>query len=315
MQAVLAASRALEQEHCALTVAEVQGRAAAVQEQSAALMEARRQELRAQHEAERRQAQQRQADAAAGLRVCCICYDELDVAGGIECGAAGAAAHFTCDACFGEHVLSESEKDLHDLRERGGQVFCPLRLHGCPCASPYPGQAAAAHVAGPVFGAFLQAQARLAEQVLVRELEQQYEVRLAAERAQLVAMAADELQVEHTRRHVVDRLLTLQCPRCGAAFLDFNGCFALTCHRCACGFCAYCLADCGGDAHAHVAACPHRGGGESVFGQPGAFEAAQRRRRQRMVQEYLATLAERLRGRVVAACAQDFADLNLDVQT
>ena len=40
--------------------------------------------------------------------------------------------------------------------------------------------------------------------------------------------------------------------------LPFNGCFALTCSRqgCGCGFCAYCLQDCGGDAHAHVNAYP-----------------------------------------------------------
>ena len=60
-------------------------------------------------------------------------------------------------------------------------------------------------------------------------------------------MRAEDLQIEQMRCHIVDRILTLQCPRCNAAFLDFNGCFALTCHRCRCGFCAYCLADCGND--------------------------------------------------------------------
>ena len=124
-------------------------------------------------------------------------------------------------------------------------------------------------------------------------------------------MKAEELQIEQTRHHIVERLLTLKCPRCEAAFLDFNGCLALTCHRCRCGFCAFCLADCGTDAHAHVAACPHnvRGGG---YGAPGDFVEAQRNRRQRMVADYLATLEAGLRDKVIQACEQDFRDLNVD---
>ena len=35
------------------------------------------------------------------------------------------------------------------------------------------------------------------------------------------------------------------------AFLDFEGCFALKCLSCDCGFCAYCLQNCGNDARAH----------------------------------------------------------------
>jgi hypothetical protein len=156
-------------------------------------------------------------------------------------------------------------------------------------------------------------------------LSGRYEQRLEAERARIAAMTKEDLQVDEMRRHVVDRLLTLACPRCSAAFLDFNGCFALTCHRCRCGFCAWCLADCGADAHQHVPSCTHNGteaaggaaaggGGRSVYGKAEAFARGQQQRRRRMVQEYLATLKdEHLRVRVVAACAQDLADLGIDV--
>lgn len=63
------------------------------------------------------------------------------------------------------------------------------------------------------------------------------------------------------RLEIVEDILTLKCPKCRAAFYDFTGCAALTCGRCGCGFCAYCLANCGADAHAHVAHCPDGGGG------------------------------------------------------
>ena len=38
-------------------------------------------------------------------------------------------------------------------------------------------------------------------------------------------------QLEGLRRHIVDKILTLSCPRCGQAFVDFEGCCALSCVR------------------------------------------------------------------------------------
>ena len=54
------------------------------------------------------------------------------------------------------------------------------------------------------------------------------------------------------RMKIVDDILTLRCPRCLQAFLDFSGCFALRCSMCPCGFCGWCLKDCGSDSHSHV---------------------------------------------------------------
>ena len=94
--------------------------------------------------------------------------------------------------------------------------------------------------------------------------------------------------MDEVRRHVVDRLLTLTCPRCSAVFLDFTGCFALTCHRCNCGFCGCCPADCGGDAHQLVPHCASNGTGGSVYGTAAAFAQGQQQQRQRLVRAYLA---------------------------
>ncbi len=48
--------------------------------------------------------------------------------------------------------------------------------------------------------------------------------------------------------------INLRCPRCKAAFYDYDGCNALKCGvpECGAGFCAICLKDCGHDAHAHI---------------------------------------------------------------
>ncbi|KAL7536603.1 hypothetical protein ACHAXR_008142 [Thalassiosira sp. AJA248-18] len=48
--------------------------------------------------------------------------------------------------------------------------------------------------------------------------------------------------------------INLKCPRCQAAFHDYDGCNSLTCSipSCKASFCAICLKDCGRDAHQHV---------------------------------------------------------------
>jgi len=58
---------------------------------------------------------------------------------------------------------------------------------------------------------------------------------------------------------IAENILTLQCPRCKQAIGDFEGCFAVRhgkdLNGCGCAFCAWCLKDCGNDAHPHVRVC------------------------------------------------------------
>ena len=61
---------------------------------------------------------------------------------------------------------------------------------------------------------------------------------------------------------VEEELLSDPCPRCGTACeSDTRGgeCFSIACD-CGCHFCAWCLTDCGDDAHEHVAHCQRAGG-------------------------------------------------------
>ncbi len=95
------------------------------------------------------------------------------------------------------------------------------------------------------------------------ELRRQYDARLKAE---LERKLEDKTVTQH-REHICTSLLSLTCPRCKRVFhAAFDGCFALWCSGeggCGCAFCAYCLRDCGSDAHAHVAACPFRPKGQA----------------------------------------------------
>ena len=106
-------------------------------------------------------------------------------------------------------------------------------------------------------------------------------------------MSDYERRLRSHRKHVIERILTLACPRCSRAFLGFDGCFALKCSErrkndpnSCCQFCAYCLEDCGRDAHPHVLdnICL---GNKGLFPEPRqeVFDEAQRSRRERMLRE------------------------------
>lgn len=62
------------------------------------------------------------------------------------------------------------------------------------------------------------------------------------------------VMIEDIRRDIIENVLTIKCPRCKCAFIDYDGCNALTCSntQCRAGFCALCYIDCGHDAHDHI---------------------------------------------------------------
>jgi len=114
-------------------------------------------------------------------------------------------------------------------------------------------------------------------------------------------------------RFVEERILTCACPRCGQAFVDFEGCFALTCSRDRANFCAYCLADCGADAHPHVRTCVYNTApGRSLFATREVFEAAQKARRVRMLKEYLTPLAAADKKALLEDCGAILTSLGID---
>ena len=100
--------------------------------------------------------------------------------------------------------------------------------------------------------------------------------------------------------------------------IEFVGCFALTCGRpdCRAAFCAWCLTDCGDDAHQHVGRCRHRdpNARDRFYASQEEFNACQRARRERLVRAYLNdTVPEPRRAAVVAACADQLRELQIDL--
>ncbi|KAJ1636050.1 hypothetical protein T492DRAFT_961671, partial [Pavlovales sp. CCMP2436] len=192
---------------------------------------------------------------AANDRSCPITLTSLTLsAPGLSPSLSLAERHFVCDECLARHV-SCKVGSLGTFSEARGSVRCVSSARGTG--------------------------AQLDEQHIAAELERGVQLRI--ERA-----AKAPSQLTEAERRLREQILTLACPRCGAAFaealdgeLGFSGCCALKCARpgCAAVFCAYCLEDCGDNALAHVA--------RGTYPQRHVFEQKQRARRERMVLKFL----------------------------
>ena len=75
-------------------------------------------------------------------------------------------------------------------------------------------------------------------------------------KADFAAKSEEERRALAVRRQI-EEMMELRCPKCHGVFGAFEGCAALTCAYAGCNahFCAFCLADCGADAHPHVRQC------------------------------------------------------------
>ncbi|KNC75588.1 hypothetical protein SARC_11891 [Sphaeroforma arctica JP610] len=106
-------------------------------------------------------------------------------------------------------------------------------------------------------------------------------------------------------RHIQEEILNLRCPKCMQVFTTFDGCFALHCHRCQTGFCAWCLGDCHHDAHGHVSNCirnPKHGTktNHQYFNTIECFEQVHIMRRGKAVVQYVANIEDKRIAREVA---------------
>lgn len=244
-------------------------------------------------------------------RACCICLEDgVQLEEGLECGRTDGQPHFVCHGCLEGHVEATVTSELRIRQACEGRVRCP----GRPCdAATYPDVDLARCLSAAVFQRYTESRLDLLEQRRAAEMEGEMKARLDAELRRIQALDEQQRRVRMVRNHIVEEILTLKCPRCGQAFLDFVGCFALQCSRCPCGFCAWCGADSGSsNAHDHVRTCREKPPGADVFfGTFEQFEEAQRRRRRRSLHHFLPTLDVQTRQAVLQEMRRDFADLRL----
>ena len=232
-----------------------------------------------------------------------LCHEDKPLDQGVQCckpvggaddGKGDAMSlqppHFMCSGCFSGYVTSEA------TNYRKTRIVCPAtaaseagerKLIKCP-SPPFADDVIAAHASRPAFEAYMKAKAQAAE----TDAERRAQEELKQELDKILKMDAKQREIYSARKHIVNTLLVDMCPRCHLAVSPPNfaeECFALYCqHRgCGCGFCAWCFADCGSDAHRHVANCEHNLEGGNLFSTEAKFMQARVTRLTRAVRAYL----------------------------
>ena len=248
-------------------------------------------------------------DSLRSKRECLICYDyDCRLVGGVECGQ----GHFMCDGCFcGDNLAHQiSAENRGRFKAHGSKLVCQLCLH------VFQDNVTAAHLGAEAFGRYLAAREEVVAVDAFRNAEANFKVRLESMRNEIATAAARDQRLARHRLHIAENILTLKCPRagCNQAIFDFEACIAITCSNCQCGFCGWCLADCGHDAHQHVKQCPsaparHR---DSYYGTLDDFNAVHVEKRRAEVVRYLREqVLEEDRDQLKQAIAQDIRDIGI----
>ncbi|KAE9346698.1 hypothetical protein PR003_g7293 [Phytophthora rubi] len=131
----------------------------------------------------------------------------------------------------------------------------------------------------------------------------------------------EDLAVRRHVNKVHSDILNLKCPKCELVFVDFDfdSCAALTCANPVCkgGFCAYCLEDCGDDAHQHVSKCSLNPNKPYYYVTGEQFILVHKERRQKSVEAYIRNVREKegvgIAQRLHSVIIDDLKRLGLDV--
>jgi hypothetical protein len=170
-----------------------------------------------------------------------------------------------------------------------------------------------------VFESYRAQREAIIEALITQDKDNEYKVRMQGELEELLALDALSCAIRVHRRHIIREIFELRCPNCGQVFVDFTGCFALTCSRptCQTGFCGWCLENCGDSeqTHKHVIECKEKErGAHGYFGKEELFVQCHQKRRCKQLRAYLLSIAdEDVRSGVMSAIADEAADLNIDV--
>ena len=240
--------------------------------------------------------------------MCIICMDYQPVGHGFSCSK----KHFQCWECFAEFVKQASEPDSvgKTINEKGN-LLCPdtkcnneITLH----------DVAKENVPEKIFESLKQLTTDFKIKKAVEKALKESEARRIKEQARLAAIRdKEERKAEEVRLYLIENVLTLRCPRCKTAFIDYTGCAALTCSNCRVGFCAICLQDCGTDAHAHVPNCPENFS-RGIYISQGVFDEHHRKRREKIINDMLKELPKKARDILIQRITKELDDLGIKIE-
>jgi Protein tyrosine and serine/threonine kinase len=265
---------------------------------------------------------------------CEICFEENIPAGkGVTCSNR-AHPHFFCGAerngCFGDMVSSQSSDYSSFVRNSLG-IVCGVCTALVPkVVTAFDASVVARHSSDEVLATFIRANTNAGRCEGQRALEaQRLQHQDEIQRMKEAAMAHAARLAASAERHrlrIMDTIVTLHCPHCSLAILDFDGCFAVehradnTDHGHGCGlyFCGWCLNKFGNnaDCHLHVKICPNNLHPGTYYGTfPADFNTVHGTRRRNLVLQYLRDNIpdDKEREETTKAIKGDLADVGIDI--
>jgi hypothetical protein len=189
-------------------------------------------------------------------------------------------AHFVCLDC----LIGQAKQQL----QAGVQTADSEFKLKCPCGPTLSCRRLLAIGSPELSGLVHEANLRQLKDCWDRAKEREMEERKAQwkkeyeEQMKATQEAKEHREVEELMKVIENDILTLKCPKCALPYEHVDGCLAMTCD-CGAHFCSICQADCGRDAHGHVAS-------QCRYGPfPGMFiSKAQVIEQNKRHQEYLA---------------------------
>ena len=240
---------------------------------------------------------------------CVVCFQNIHRAQiPIVCRGAVDRKHYMHRDCFSLTVSNQlAVNDRIRFRENNRKIVCPN------CFGAYKDKDIITNVDNELWNLFLEARDDVQRQITEEELQRRVK---EEEDKRRQAAGHREGRVERHRNYIVENILTLKCPRCRQAILDFQegDCFAIRC-ACRCSFCGWCLADCGNDAHPHVRACPLNPRPNDIYGSVAEFHHHHNARKRQSILQYIDSnlVAVEDRRYVLQAVREDLHNVGLEV--
>lgn len=242
---------------------------------------------------------------------CSICFDYFT---GDEAGFTCPKDHSQCWECFEQNVKQAYEPGAvgRVINPKNGNLFCPFPECGVEISLL---DVSKGKVPDSIFKMYEKHRSDYEANKIVEKALKEQETRMIKEQERLVAIIdKEERDAELMRLDVIENILTLRCPRCKTAFIDFAGCAALTCSTCPCGFCALCLKDCGSDAHSHIRQCPEKTNADPYFIPMEDFNESHRKRREDLINNKIKTMSDKARRLFLNRIRKELDDLGIKIK-
>ncbi len=238
--------------------------------------------------------------------MCKICFDYFTEEKGFSCSK----KHFLCWDCFEENVKQASGLDsVGKCVDNEGNILCPECSESISLLN-----VAKESVPKNVFVLLENLKSNIKIKKAVDEALKEQETRLKKEFERIQAIKDEEERMaERLKLEIIEDILTLRCPGCKLAFIDYSACAALTC-KCGAHFCALCLMDCGTDAHRHVANCKDNPTPGNLFISQEQFNKQHSKRRENLIKDKLKNQTEKTKNIICQLMEKDFRDLGIQIK-